>query len=68
MLYQLVKLAFTHVFDCWHDALNHRTFNNEPMRAFLALTILEILNLLLDALVFVLLLAQVLFKFGALFK
>lgn len=48
---QLVKLAFTHTFYGWRNVLHDGAFNNESMRAFLALTILEILNLLFYALV-----------------
>lgn len=53
-MHKLVKLALAHAFDGWRDALNHRALNNEPVRAFLALAVLQILNLLLDALVAVL--------------
>ena len=50
-LRQLIKLAFTHVFDGWRNALNHRALNNEPPRPLLALAVLQILNLLFDTLV-----------------
>lgn len=51
---QLVKLAFTHTFYGWHNALDYCALNNEPRRSLLALAVLQILNLLLDALVAVL--------------
>ena len=68
MLDQLVKLALAHVFDHRRDVFDYSSLNNEPVRTLLALAVLEILNLLLYALVFMFLLAQLLFKLGALFK
>ena len=65
---QLVKLALAHVFDARRNVFHYSSLNNKPARTFLALTVLEILNLLLYALVFMFLLTQLLFKLGALFK
>ena len=67
-LCQLVKFSLTHVFYGWRNVLHDSALNNEPTRPFLALAVLQILNLLLNTLVFMFLLAQLLFKFGALFK
>ena len=50
-LHKFVKLTLSHIFDGWRNVLHDSTLNNEPVRALLALAVLEILNLLLDALV-----------------
>ena len=67
-LHKLIKLALAHALDHRRNVFDYSSLNNKPERTFLALAVLEILNLLLDALVFMFLLAQLLFKLGALFK
>ena len=51
---QLVKLALAHDFDARRNVFHYSSLNNKPARTFLALAVLQILNLLLDTLVAVL--------------
>ena len=51
MFDKLVKLALAHAFDGWRNVLHDSAINNEPPRPFLALAVLQILNLLFDTLV-----------------
>lgn len=53
-LHQLVKLALAHAFDQRCNALYRCPARYEPVASLLALAVLQILNLLLDALVAVL--------------
>ena len=48
---QLVKLALAHALDGWHNALYRRSTRDKPVASLLVLAVLQILNLLLNALV-----------------
>lgn len=50
-LHKLIKLALAHALDHRRNVFDYSSLNNKPERTFLALAVLEILNLLLYALV-----------------